>query len=84
VPEISTPEDDWQAFNLGHDDGIALLDALAALAGRAASAHAATGRQRVQANASRRWASPVSSRAIRRCAARVLAPITAHYSWSKG
>lgn len=85
VPEIALPGDDVEAFNLGPDAGIALLgkwqDWLAA--------------QPLPAR--RRWSAAVEQQRIEQLGlaaffARhpdlrvpiVLAPVTAHYSWSKG
>jgi glutamate/tyrosine decarboxylase-like PLP-dependent enzyme len=84
VPDIELPADDWEAFNLGPAAGIALLDAwqgwLAAQDGRTAEAW----RARVEAER-------IEQRGIAGFLALhpslgvplVLAPATAHYSWSK-
>lgn len=85
VPEIAAPADDWQAFNLAPAAGTALLESwqrwLAALPPA----------QR------RQWQARVQDERIETLGLtgffarhptlqppRVLAPITAHYSWSKG
>ena len=85
VPDLDLPDDDWQAFNLVPADAIALLERwrhwLAAQHG--------SDRQR--------WRERVDAQRIERLGLvaffarhpdlrvpRVLAPITAHYSWSKG
>lgn len=85
VPDLELPPDDWSAFNLASDDAVTLLEAwqhwLAA-----------------QAPAERtRWLHQVETERIEQRGLatffamhptlrvpRVLAPITAHYSWSKG
>lgn len=85
VPDLDLPEDDWSAFNLGPAAGIALL-------------HAWQQWLSVQSAAERRrWKSRVQSERIEQRGLagffdqhrqlrvpKVLAPITAHYSWSKG
>ena len=85
VPDIDLPDDDWATFNLGPDAGIALLDRWTAWL---ATQH--NGERR-------RWRQRVESRRIEQLGLvdffarhpqlrvpKVLAPITAHYSWSKG
>ena len=85
VPDIETPDDEWTAFNLGPDAGIALLDRWQHwLAAQSASERT-------------RWLALVRAERIEQLGLsefftrhrdlrvpRVLAPITAHYSWSKG
>ncbi|WP_228482007.1 pyridoxal-dependent decarboxylase [Lysobacter sp. H21R4] len=85
VPGLALPDDDWKAFNLGPDAGIELLGQWQLwLAGQPA-------RDR------RRWRDAVQTQRLEHLGmveffARhrelrvplVLAPITAHYSWSKG
>lgn len=85
VPGLALPEDDWSAFNLAQADGIALLaDWQAWLA-------AQPGAERS------RWLHRVERERIEQRGLvdffaahpalklpRVLAPVTAHYSWSKG
>ncbi|MCK9538245.1 pyridoxal phosphate-dependent decarboxylase family protein [Dokdonella sp.] len=85
VPDISLPEDDWSAFNLAQADAIVLLEAWQAwLAGQTAHARA-------------HWLARVEAERIEQRGLtdffaahpalrppHVLAPITAHYSWSKG
>jgi glutamate/tyrosine decarboxylase-like PLP-dependent enzyme len=85
VPDIALPEDDWAAFNLVPSAGIDLLDrwqswlALQPVAAR------------------RRWHAQVEAQRLEHLGIadffaahphlkvpHVLAPITAHYSWSKG
>ena len=85
VPEIGVPDDDWQAFNLASDAGIALLGRWQAWLSTQSPAQ----RQR--------WEAQVQSQRIEHLGLsaffarhgelrvpQVLAPITAHYSWSKG
>ncbi len=85
VPEIALPEDDWAAFNLGPDAGIALLGQW--------QAWLATQKHDEQ----KRWRERVAAQRIEQLGLagffarhpdlrvpKVLAPITAHYSWSKG
>ena len=85
VPDIEVPEDDWKAFNLGNVEAIALL-------GRWQQWLA------TQSPAQRRvWLALVRDERIETLGLpdffarhpslrppRVLAPVTAHYSWSKG
>ena len=86
VPDIGVPADDWTAFNLGRDAGIALLERwttwLAALRQRErrALARARAGRADRDSSAS----SGFFARHPQLRVPTVLAPITAHYSWSKG
>jgi len=85
VPDLSLPPDDWSAFNLSGEDSIALLqqwqDWLAALPAAPRAA----------------WQSRVEAQRIEQLGLHgffaahpqlrepcVLAPVTAHYSWSKG
>ena len=85
VPDIALPADDWAAFNLAPAAGIALLDQWQAwLAAQPAPSR-------------RRWTAAVQAQRIEHVGIadfftahpslrvpKVLAPITAHYSWSKG
>jgi len=85
VPDLAVPDDDWSAFNLAPAEGIALLESW-------------QGWQRAQAPEARaRWQDRVASERIEQRGLvdffarhsdlrvpKVLAPITAHYSWSKG
>lgn len=82
---VALPEDDWAAFNLGHDGAIALLERwhawLATLTPRERKAWQA-----------RVWDERLEQLGLVEFFARhrelrvpkVLAPVTAHYSWSKG
>lgn len=85
VPDIALPADDWAAFNLAPTAGIALLEQWHAWL--AAQPHG----QR------RHWTAAVQAQRIEQLGQvdffamhpllrvpKVLAPITAHYSWSKG
>jgi glutamate/tyrosine decarboxylase-like PLP-dependent enzyme len=85
VPDIDLPADDWSAFNLGPDAGIELLER--------ANAWLAAQPPRER----RRWVRAVQAQRIEHLGLvaffarhaglkvpKVLAPITAHYSWSKG
>ena len=85
VPDINIPQDEWATFNLGPDAGIALLDRWQHwLAAQSPSERA-------------RWLARVRGERIEQLGLsefftrhrdlrvpRVLAPVTAHYSWSKG
>ena len=85
APDIALPDDDWQAFNLAPADAIALLAQWQAwLAAQSLAAR-------------RRWQSRVEAQRIETLGQAgffdrhpalqpplVLAPVTAHYSWSKG
>ncbi len=85
VPDPALPEDDWQAFNCGPAAGIELLGKWRRwLAGQSSEARS-------------RWRARVEAQRIEHLGLHafferhptlrppvVLAPITAHYSWSKG
>ncbi len=85
VPDIGVPEDDWAAFNLAPSASIALHERWQArLAG-------------LDADARRDWRARVEAERIEQLGLAeffrrhpdlrepvVLAPVTAHYSWSKG
>ena len=85
VPDIALPADDWTAFNLTQPAGIALLGEWQGwLAAQTVAAR-------------RRWEAAVQAQRIEQLGLvnffsahpqlrvpKVLAPITAHYSWSKG
>lgn len=85
VPDIFLPDDDWAAFNLAPAAGIVLLEKWRQWLGAQSVA------------AQRRWADAVQGHRIEQLGMvdffaahpdlkvpKVLAPITAHYSWSKG
>ncbi len=85
VPDLVPPDDDWAAFNLAPREGIALL----ARWQHWLAEQPATGRQywheRVQAQRIEHLGIAEfvgRHRGLR--VPRVLAPVTAHYSWSKG
>ena len=85
VPDIDLPDDDWTAFNLAPAAGIALLEQWQQwLAAQPVAPR-------------RRWADAVQDHRLEQLGLvdffaahralkvpKVLAPITAHYSWSKG
>ena len=85
VPDIGVPQDDWEAFNLGNDGTIALLGRWQ----RWLAAQSPTQRSAWQARVqSERIENAGPDRFLRTASGlrppRVLAPVTAHYSWSKG
>ena len=85
VTAIALPQDDWAAFNLAPAAGIALLEAwrswLATLpAGERQAWHARVEAERIE---QRGLAAFFGQHADLRVPL-VLAPVTAHYSWSKG
>jgi glutamate/tyrosine decarboxylase-like PLP-dependent enzyme len=85
VPDLPLPDDDWQAFNLGTDGGIALLDAWQRWLAAQSPADRRAWHARVQAV--RLEALGLAEFFARHPTLRVpkvLAPVTAHYSWSKG
>ena len=85
VPEIELPADDWRAFNLSPADGIATLEAWQHWLAAQTPADRAHWLQRVEAERIEQrgmvgfFAAHPSLRVPL-----VLAPVTAHYSWSKG
>ncbi|GAB3096119.1 pyridoxal phosphate-dependent decarboxylase family protein [Lysobacter terrae] len=85
VPDLALPVDDWEAFNLGPKRGIVLFEQWQRwLAAQAAGARREW-RARVQAQ--RVESLGLAGFFARHPALqppRVLAPLTAHYSWSKG
>ncbi|GAB3509150.1 pyridoxal phosphate-dependent decarboxylase family protein [Pseudoxanthomonas daejeonensis] len=85
VPDIGVPEDDWQAFNLEPAAAIALLVRWQDWLARLDDGEARAWRERFQAQR------PETLGLVEFFARhrdlkvpQVLAPITAHYSWSKG
>ncbi|OZB60652.1 MAG: pyridoxal-dependent decarboxylase [Lysobacterales bacterium 14-68-21] len=85
VPDLELPGDDWAAFNLSQAEGIALLEAWQGWLAAQAPAER------------RRWIARVERERIEQRGLvdffathpglhvpKVLVPITAHYSWSKG
>ncbi len=85
VPDLVLPPDDWSAFNLSHAQGIALLQDWQQWLSQQPSAQRTQWLRRVERER-------IEQRGIADFLAahpglrvpRVLAPITAHYSWSKG
>ena len=85
VPDIALPEDDWQAFNLSPEAGIALFSQWRRWLAAQAPVERARWSERVQAQRIEQLGLVdffARHRAL--CVPLVLAPITAHYSWSKG
>ncbi|KRE86625.1 pyridoxal-dependent decarboxylase [Rhodanobacter sp. Soil772] len=85
VPELALPADDWSAFNLSHTDGIALLQAWQHWLAAQAPTQRAHWLQRVENERieQRGLAGFFAAHPSLRVPL-VLAPVTAHYSWSKG
>ncbi len=85
VPGLALPDDDWQAFNLGPADAIALLEAWRHWL--SCQDHDERQRWRAAVDAQRIEHLGLTKFFSRHRDLRtpcVLAPITAHYSWSKG
>ena len=85
VPGLALPADDWEAFNLGPDAGIALFVRWREWLAAQPTGERARWRERVQAQRVEQLGLAeffARHRALR--VPLVLAPITAHYSWSKG
>ncbi|MGB5940962.1 MAG: pyridoxal-dependent decarboxylase [Rhodanobacter sp.] len=85
VPELALPEDDWTAFNLSQAAGIALLERWQQwLAAQAPAARRhwldKVERERIEQRGLAGFFAAHPSLRV----PRVLAPATAHYSWSKG
>ncbi|CAM0999482.1 Pyridoxal-dependent decarboxylase [Rhodanobacter sp. Root179] len=85
VPGLALPEDDWSAFNLAQADGIALLtDWQAWLAAQPAAERSCwlhrVERERIEQRGLVDFFAAYPALKL----PRVLAPVTAHYSWSKG
>ena len=77
--------DDWEAFNLGHDGAVALLDRWQAWLGALPARERARWQERVHAQRLEQLGLVgffARHPALR--VPKVLAPVTAHYSWSKG
>ena len=85
VPDIGVPGDDWAAFNIGNTEAIALFDRWQCWLAQQSPA------------ARRMWRAAVQAERIETLGLvaffakhptlrppRVMAPVTAHYSWSKG
>jgi glutamate/tyrosine decarboxylase-like PLP-dependent enzyme len=85
VPEIDAPDDDWSAFNLGPAAGTELVARWTAWLAAQAPRERAAWNARVQAERiEQRGLCDFFAAHPALKAPWVLAPITAHYSWSKG
>ena len=85
VPELALPADDWAAFNLSPTDGIALLQAWQHWLGAQPPAERARWLQRVEdERIEQRGLAGFFAAHPQLRVPLVLAPVTAHYSWSKG
>ena len=85
VPDLDLPEDDWQAFNLHPRAATELLDQFQHWLIEQPSAQRKTWRRRVQtARIEHLGIAGFFARHSTLRVPLVLAPITAHYSWSKG
>jgi glutamate/tyrosine decarboxylase-like PLP-dependent enzyme len=85
VPDLALPEDDWSAFNLSPQDAIALVDAWQQWLAQAAPAERRHWQARVHGERiEHRGISAFFAAHSELKVPKVLAPVTAHYSWSKG
>ncbi|HEY6942905.1 pyridoxal phosphate-dependent decarboxylase family protein [Dokdonella sp.] len=85
VPDLDLPDDDWSAFNLATADAIALFDAWQRWLGARPATERAHWRRRVDAERiEQRGLVDFFAAHAELKPPCVLAPITAHYSWSKG
>ena len=85
VPELALPADDWSAFNLSTADGIALLQAWQHWLAAQAPAQRALWLHRVEhERIEQRGLVGFFAAHPQLRVPLVLAPVTAHYSWSKG
>ena len=85
VPDIEVPQDDWQAFNLGQAKTIALLGRWQRWLAAQPIAQRRDWQARVRgARIESLGLADFFSRHATLRPPRVLAPVTAHYSWSKG
>ena len=85
VPIDGMPDDEWAAFNLGHDGGIALLDRWQRWLATLAQDEALQWQSRVRAQRLEQLGMfGFFARHPALKVPKVLAPVTAHYSWSKG
>jgi glutamate/tyrosine decarboxylase-like PLP-dependent enzyme len=85
VPDLEFADDDWSAFNLAPADGVALLGRwqgwmAAQAAGQRAEWQARVAAERIE----QRGLTGFFAKHPDLRPPKVLAPITAHYSWSKG
>jgi len=85
VPDLALPPDDWSAFNLSHEDTIALLQQWQVRLAVLPPAQRAAWQARVEAQRIEQLGMhgffAAHPQLREPC---VLAPVTAHYSWSKG
>jgi glutamate/tyrosine decarboxylase-like PLP-dependent enzyme len=85
VPEINLPDDDWTAFNLGPDACTTLLERWTTRLATLGNGERRQWRERVEAHRLEQLGiAGFFSRHPQLRVPKVLAPITAHYSWSKG
>jgi glutamate/tyrosine decarboxylase-like PLP-dependent enzyme len=85
VPDIDLPGDDWSAFNTGTTAGIALLGRWQRWLANQPADQRRAWRARVQAERIETLGLvDFFARHAQLSPPRVLAPVTAHYSWSKG
>lgn len=85
VPDLALPEDAWQAFNLGPAQGVELLVAWQQWLDAQTPAEQRTWRGRVeQQRIEQRGLTDFFAAHRDLQVPKVLAPVTAHYSWSKG
>lgn len=85
APELTLPTDDWSAFNLSTADAITLLQAWQQWLGTQAPAQRAHWLQRVEhERIEQRGLAGFFAAHPQLRVPLVLAPVTAHYSWSKG
>ncbi len=85
VPDIALPEDDWQAFNLAPQAGIELFSTWRHWLAAQPVRERAHWRERVQGERIEQLGlAAFFARHAQLHLPQVLAPITAHYSWSKG
>ena len=85
VPELALPEDDWSAFNLAPAQGIVLVDEWQTWRGQLDARDRRRWDARVRAHRLEQlgWVDFMAAHPQLRVPA-VLAPVSAHYSWSKG
>lgn len=85
VPDLILPEDDWRAFNLSQADGIALLTAWQSWLVAQTPVERTRWLQRVERERiEQRGLVAFFAAHPQLQVPLVLAPVTAHYSWSKG
>ena len=85
VPEIGLPDDDWEAFNLSPEAGVALMLEWERWLANQTPAQRRSWCARVRAERlEQRGLVDFFQVHAQLKVPRVLAPVTAHYSWSKG